>query len=446
MANNYDDPVNQGLLGLALKMLEMSGPSPRKSTFGSILGTAGQEGMRQYDQARVIQQRDEELRRRNAVVDMQIKKMQEQVEDENRIQSLLRDPSFFSKQKQAMQVGTDVSSTGPELVTEQVPLDPREQAMKFISSGSPLLAKQGLATLASLQGKKGESRYINAGGGTIFDTESQQFVNNPNAQVKQPNQGVTIEEVRWLNEKKPDGSSARTTKEIEDYWNSKRAPQNVMIGQVPYSIPPGPAQTPRPLSTPQAEQGAAEARARAQAEGRITGERLANADKNIKALERAIGRSELVIKTLDDADKKVGLGTSGIIGAVTKNVPGMPAYDLKSDIKTALANIGFAELQNMRFESPTGGALGQVAIQELEMLQATLGTLDTNQSPKLLKERIAQVKAQFNNSIKNLRKAMEIEKEFVSRSGARQSSGPATDRLPTQEEIDAELNRRLNQR
>ena len=44
------------------------------------------------------------------------------------------------------------------------------------------------------------------------------------------------------------------------------------------------------------------------------------------------------------------------------------------------ANIGFDRLQRMRDESPTGGALGQVAVKELDALQASLGSLDTSQS------------------------------------------------------------------
>jgi len=46
-------------------------------------------------------------------------------------------------------------------------------------------------------------------------------------------------------------------------------------------------------------------------------------------------------------------------------------------------------------ESPTGGALAQVAIRELDMLQATLGNLDTAQSPSEVRRVIKQVKDHF---------------------------------------------------
>jgi hypothetical protein len=61
------------------------------------------------------------------------------------------------------------------------------------------------------------------------------------------------------------------------------------------------------------------------------------------------------------------------------------------------ANIGFQELAAMRAASPTGGALGQVAVRELEFLQASLGSLDSAQSPDELKKNLKQVKVHFNN-------------------------------------------------
>jgi hypothetical protein len=67
---------------------------------------------------------------------------------------------------------------------------------------------------------------------------------------------------------------------------------------------------------------------------------------------------------------------------VLAGIPGSPAKDLQAAIETIKANIGFDELQTMRDNSPTGGALGQVAVQELEALRATLSSLDQAQSPE----------------------------------------------------------------
>jgi hypothetical protein len=89
--------------------------------------------------------------------------------------------------------------------------------------------------------------------------------------------------------------------------------------------------------------------------------------------------------------------TTGIGGAVTGVIPGTSAVDLRKKIDTIKANLGFAELSAMRQSSPTGGALGQVAVQELEMLQSTVASLDTLQSSGALLEALNKVDQHLNN-------------------------------------------------
>lgn len=61
-------------------------------------------------------------------------------------------------------------------------------------------------------------------------------------------------------------------------------------------------------------------------------------------------------------------------------VPGTSAYDLSGLLQTIKANVGFDKLQEMRENSPTGGALGQVSNMELNSLQSVLGNLSQYQS------------------------------------------------------------------
>jgi hypothetical protein len=75
-----------------------------------------------------------------------------------------------------------------------------------------------------------------------------------------------------------------------------------------------------------------------------------------------------------------GMTTTGLLGVATGTIAGTPAYDLAQKIETILANVGFDRLQQMREESPTGGALGQVAVQELVSLQNSIANLKQGQS------------------------------------------------------------------
>jgi len=77
---------------------------------------------------------------------------------------------------------------------------------------------------------------------------------------------------------------------------------------------------------------------------------------------------------------------------------GKNRIDAISLATTIKSSIGFDRLQQMREESPTGGALGQVSELELVTLQATLGSLDLNQSKENLLynlERLGEIYVQI---------------------------------------------------
>ncbi len=91
-----------------------------------------------------------------------------------------------------------------------------------------------------------------------------------------------------------------------------------------------------------------------------------------------------IIKTIDgiaaDAKDNGGWGETGWLGSWLRDRPGSAAYDLQSKIKKIDANSAFSELQQMRDASPTGGALGGIAVPELELLKSTIASLDPNMS------------------------------------------------------------------
>lgn len=76
-------------------------------------------------------------------------------------------------------------------------------------------------------------------------------------------------------------------------------------------------------------------------------------------------------------------------------LPGSKARDLAAQIDTLSGMISFDELQTMRDNSPTGGALGQVTERELALLAAQRGSLDVGQSGPQLKRSLEQVRKSF---------------------------------------------------
>jgi hypothetical protein len=111
----------------------------------------------------------------------------------------------------------------------------------------------------------------------------------------------------------------------------------------------------------------------------------------------ALTKADIVTGKVDEALGKAGFFSTGATGAALGMIPGTGAYDLDRTLDTIKANIGFKELQDMREASPTGGALGQVAVQELTYLQAALSSLDKGQSEPQLRQNLEAVKKHYNN-------------------------------------------------
>lgn len=83
---------------------------------------------------------------------------------------------------------------------------------------------------------------------------------------------------------------------------------------------------------------------------------------------------------------------TGVIGNLAAAVPGTPQYDLAQNLQTIKANVGFDTLQNMRQNSPTGGALGQISNMEEQLLQAVNGSLEQGQTKEQLKANLQSIK------------------------------------------------------
>lgn len=121
------------------------------------------------------------------------------------------------------------------------------------------------------------------------------------------------------------------------------------------------------------------------------------APKDLARAQGAVQKADTVIKKVEEALDQTGFFSTGATGALLGKLPGTSAYDLDKTLDTIKSNLGFSELQAMREASPTGGALGQVAIQELAMLQSTIASMEKGQSEPNLRRGLAQVKKHFEN-------------------------------------------------
>lgn len=132
--------------------------------------------------------------------------------------------------------------------------------------------------------------------------------------------------------------------------------------------------------------------------GKTQGEGEASLPKVASALKDYEIKNNLVMGEIDRALQQAGPWTTGFAGNLTSWVAGSPAHDLSKTLMGIQSNLGFETLQTMRDNSPTGGALGSITERELDLLQATWGSLVQSQSQEQFVHnlnRLKQIKTEF---------------------------------------------------
>lgn len=91
------------------------------------------------------------------------------------------------------------------------------------------------------------------------------------------------------------------------------------------------------------------------------------------------------------AQEDGGTGWSSLLSGV----PTTSAKKLKTELSPIFGNLAFDRLQQMRDESPTGGAVGSVTERELDLLASTVASLDTSVDLPTFLERLDAVERHF---------------------------------------------------
>ena len=96
-----------------------------------------------------------------------------------------------------------------------------------------------------------------------------------------------------------------------------------------------------------------------------------------------------------------------------KNFPN--AVDVETLYDTIRANTGFDALRTMRFESPTGGALGNTAIKEIEFLQSKIRKLDPRASKEQQRANLFEIQKAYTKIQRDVDQAIKEEKAWAAK-------------------------------
>jgi hypothetical protein len=124
---------------------------------------------------------------------------------------------------------------------------------------------------------------------------------------------------------------------------------------------------------------------------RLSGQQSAAATTVVEDLDRM----DAMVDDLFDADSEVGRIASGLATTMAQEVPRSRTNQMGKFKESVLSNVGIDQLMQMKFNSPTGGALGQVPFQQQQRLEQLLGSLDLVQDPAVIRDNIARIKQHY---------------------------------------------------
>jgi len=124
--------------------------------------------------------------------------------------------------------------------------------------------------------------------------------------------------------------------------------------------------------------------------------------QNTRNLLLNLGRVDTKFDQIRRARDLVEEGAAGFEYGVAKQFPMTDSARLESILQSLLSEEAFGRLQQMRDESKTGGALGQVSNIELELLKAALTTLNPSLGAKEFNKQLGIVEEKYNNVRRSL--------------------------------------------
>ncbi len=142
--------------------------------------------------------------------------------------------------------------------------------------------------------------------------------------------------------------------------------------------------------------------AKSKVEGTFAGKKKTGKPARIASLEAKNAQRGMLKKLATELKANANLWTTGFYGSKAAGIAGTKAYDFSQKILTLKTNLGFDKLQDMRNNSPTGGALGNVSDSEGKRLEAVWGSLEQAQSPAAFIKAVEMVEDQIDMSWNNV--------------------------------------------
>lgn len=168
------------------------------------------------------------------------------------------------------------------------------------------------------------------------------------------------------------------------------------------------------------------------------------AQKTKRALSSFSDKNEIVVEDIDRAIDLLEEGAfpaTGLANMLTGAVPGTPAHELNKLLGTITGNVAFDYLADMRQNSPTGGAVGQLSDSEREAMSNIQGNIEGTNSKSTLLYNLNRLRETRVNAEARLRDA--FDQDFAQ---VEQTLGREVEAMVSPEEITPERVERMGVR
>lgn len=134
------------------------------------------------------------------------------------------------------------------------------------------------------------------------------------------------------------------------------------------------------------------------AEGRSRLAQMESSERSLQTALSALDQANAVLDRNNDWWNPLDDST-GIQGQTLRGIGGTNARDLDQALEPVRAILSFETLAEMRRNSATGGALGSIAVRELELLGNTMASLDTAQSEDQVRQAMTNVRTRLQSTL-----------------------------------------------
>lgn len=278
----------------------------------------------------------------------------------------------------------------------------------------PMLSERGIMDGSKLDFTVMTPEALQAGAREVAESTGQALRALNTAQFKSSEMTSNQKNLKTISEirQRIAAGDPKAQQELDDFLTTIRAPYSWQnTGSQFQAAPNMPGvTTPAPIvrdlppeKTPEYVENIESVKNKAEREGK----KEADKPKAIRRIQARYDQFKNLKREVAKAKSQANFWSTGFIGQKLQDIGGTDAKALKSTLTTIKANAGFDKLQEMRDNSPTGGALGQVAVQELEALQSVWTSLEQSQDKSQLISNLNAFEAQVDSSWKRVSEAFE---------------------------------------